>query len=305
MPAVSIDSLQWFTLRCFVSAAKLLNFRAAARSVAVTPAAFGQRIKQLEDLLGVTLFRRTTRSVHLTEAGLALLPLAEQTITSAQACVRAARGEEPLAPQEIVLGTRHELGLSWLLPQLDELSARLPWIQLHLYFGSGPDLLMRVRTMEIHCAITSTRLVDPKLDSLRLHREDYVFVASAALLRDKPLSRASHALSHTLIDIDADLPLLRYWRDAASRKLGDNLRFARTERVGAIEAIRQRVLRGAGVAVLPEYLVRKDLAARRLKRVFPSVHANHDYFRLVFRRDDPGRAVYEALAQRMLEAPLR
>jgi DNA-binding transcriptional LysR family regulator len=165
--------------------------------------------------------------------------------------------------------------------------------------------LLRVRTMEIHCAITSTRLVDPKLDSLRLHREEYVFVASAALLRAKPLSRASHAPAHTLIDIDADLPLLRYWRDAASRKLGDSLRFGGVERLGTIEAIRQRVLHGAGVAVLPEYLVRKDLAARRLRRVFPSVDANADYFRLVFRRDDPGRAVYEALARRMLEFPLR
>src|SRR5258706_15694234 len=103
MHVVSIDSLQCFTLRCFVSAAKLLNFRAAARSVALTPAAFGQRIKQLEELLGVALFRRTTRSVHLTEAGLALLPVAEQTITSAQACVRAARGETAIAPLEIVI----------------------------------------------------------------------------------------------------------------------------------------------------------------------------------------------------------
>jgi len=64
------------SLRCFTAAAKLLNFRAAARSVALTPAAFGQRIKQLEEQLGTSLFHRTTRSVRLTESGLALLPAA-------------------------------------------------------------------------------------------------------------------------------------------------------------------------------------------------------------------------------------
>ena len=44
----SIDSL-----RCFQAAARLLNFRAAARSVALTPAALGQRIQKLEEQLGV------------------------------------------------------------------------------------------------------------------------------------------------------------------------------------------------------------------------------------------------------------
>src|SRR3954463_5446158 len=78
----SIDSL-----RCFEAAARLLNFRAAARAVALTPAALGQRIQKLEEQLGVSLFRRTTRSVTLTEAGLSLLPYAEQCLTTARECV--------------------------------------------------------------------------------------------------------------------------------------------------------------------------------------------------------------------------
>ena len=61
-------------LRCFLAAARLLNFRSAARSVARSPAALGQRIRQLEDELGTKLFHRTTRAVVLTEAGLNLVP---------------------------------------------------------------------------------------------------------------------------------------------------------------------------------------------------------------------------------------
>ena len=197
----SIDSL-----RCFTAAAKLLNFRAAARSVALTPAAFGQRIKQLEEQLGAPLFQRTTRSVRLTESGLALLPAAERTLLAAGDCVRAgAAGSRSLAPMDVTIGTRHELGLSWILPQLDALTKMQPWLRLHLYFGSGADILMRVRSMEIECAVTSSRLTDPKLDSLRLHREDYVFVGAAALLDKKPLDRAKHATSHTLLDTDVQV----------------------------------------------------------------------------------------------------
>ncbi len=291
------------SLRCFVAAAKLLSFRAAARDVALTPAAFGQRIKQLEGQLGIVLFARTTRSVRLTAAGLAMLPSAEKALHYAAECGRAGGGETAPGSMDIVLGTRHELGLSWILPQLDLLTREQPQLQLHLYFGSGSDLLLRVRTMEIDCAVTSSRFTDPKLESIRMHREDYVFVGSAKLLRERPLTRVEHAAEHTLVDIDADLALYRYWRDAPSG--GDRLRFGRIVRFGTIEAIRQRVAAGVGVAVLPAYLVRRELKGGAFKRVFPSVVPTHDFFRLVFRADDPRRVIYEAFARTMTKNPLR
>jgi DNA-binding transcriptional LysR family regulator len=110
--------------------------------------------------------------VSLTEAGLALVPFAERCLASARDCVRAARGETGPPPTEITLGTRYELGLSWIVPQLEALGRRFPSLDLHLYFGSGRDLLLRVRTMEIDAAVTSTRFSDPKLDAIPLHRED-------------------------------------------------------------------------------------------------------------------------------------
>ena len=293
----SLDSL-----RCFTSAAKLLNFRAAARSVALTPAAFGQRIKQLEEQLGIELFYRTTRTVRLTEAGLSMLPFAEKCLLFARECTRVGSGESGMGAMDIVLGTRHELGLSWVLPQVEQLSKAQPWLQLHLYFGSGSDLLLRVRTMDIDCAVTSTRFTDPKLDSVRLHREDYVLVGADALLATHPLTRPEHAASHTLLDMDAELPLFRYWRDAPAG--GDRLRFGRIVRLGTVDAIRQRVAAKAGIAVLPAYLVQRELKSGAFRKVLPKVSCIHDYFRLVFRTDDPRRTIYEGLARTMLENPL-
>jgi DNA-binding transcriptional LysR family regulator len=76
-------------------------------------------------------------------------------------------------------------------------------------------------------------------------------------------------------------------------------------RLGGIEAIRARVLAGVGVAVLPRYLVEKDLAARSMKRILPAIEPLHDWFRLIFRADDARRSVYENLAATMVEAPLQ
>jgi len=293
----SLDSL-----RCFAEAARLLNFRKAAKKVGLTPAAFGARIRSLEHEMGAPLFQRTTRKVMLTSRGLALLPYARRCIEAAEDCVRAARGEKGAPKTELVLGTRHELGLSWVLPQLGALARDLPHVELHLYFGSGSDLLIRVRTAEVDCAITSARFADTLLDAISLHEERYVFVGARSLLARKPFTRVEHAKNHTLLDTSSELPLFSYFRDAHKGKTYD---FARVVRLGAIGAIRIRALEGAGVAVLPEYIIEDDLAKGRFVRILPSVAPRADYFRLVFRSDDPRRSLFEALASRLSKVPLR
>lgn len=291
------------SLRCFLAAADTLNFRAAARVVGLTPAALGQRIRALEESLEVRLFHRTTRKVELTAAGMALLPKAQETMAAARACVRAARGELGPPPMEITIGTRHELGLSWVQPMLPDLENRFPYVNFHLYFGSGADLALRLQGHQIDCAVSSRRLSEPGLEAVNLHREDYVFVASPHLLASQPLDRLDDTASHTLLDIHSDLPLYRYFRDTPA--VGDVVRFAGFRRMGTIAAIRAGVMRGAGVAVLPQYLVQPDLETGDLVPVLADVQLQPDWFRLVFRSDDPRVSTFRAMAAAMLTHPLR
>src|SRR5262249_37605146 len=160
------------------AAVRAPSFRAAAQRVALTPAALGQRIQKLEDSLGVVLFERTTRRITPTAAALMLAPPAERCLRAPRARVRTAPGRAQPAARaatELVMGARYELGESWLVPQLATLRRTTPWLRLHLYFGSGSDLLARVRAADIDCAITSTRFADPQLDALVIHEEEYVF----------------------------------------------------------------------------------------------------------------------------------
>ncbi|MEO7729356.1 MAG: LysR family transcriptional regulator [Kofleriaceae bacterium] len=292
----SLDMLQGFC-----AAAQTLNFRHAARLVSVTPAALGHRIRGLEALCGAQLFRRTTRSVELTDAGRRLVPLARETLAAAGECLKVAHRIALPMPTEVVVGTRPDLGQSWLVPQIDALAAHLPWLTLHLYIGSGEDLLARLHTREIDCAITSSRFADPRLDAIPLHREDLVFVAAPALLQRAPFTRPEHAAHHTLIDAGPDLPLFRYWRDAPG---GGELPFGRILRHGSLAAIHHFVVAGRGVAVLPRYFVRTSLARRRLRPLFPRVRPLHDYFRLVYRVEDSRLDAYRALAQWLVRQPL-
>src|SRR5881394_1029978 len=257
------------SLRCFEAAAATLNFRQAARRVALSPAALSDRIRRLEAHLGERLFERTTRRVALTSAGLRLLPHARGLLEAHARCAAVARGDAAPPPFELRLGTRFELGMSWLVPALPALEAAVPARTLHISFGDTPDLLARMRQGLIDGVVTSARIADGAIEYRVLHPESYVFVAAAALLRRQPLRRVEDAAAHTLVDISPDLPLFRYFVD----QVGGNAdwRFLRVEYLGTIGAVRQRVLQERGVAVLPEYFVREDLARGRLRRLMTGV----------------------------------
>ena len=288
------------SLRCFVEAARLLNFRAAARVVALSPAALGQRIRQLEEELGAALFVRTTRAVTLTEAGLRFRPRADAALRALAACLELGPEESPRL--EIELGTRHELGVSWVQPALRSAKRAWPGLEVHLYVGSGADLVHRVRGHELDCAVSSSPLVDPKLAALPLHEERYSMVAATSLLREHPLRNATDAGRHTLFDTTEDLPLFRYWRDVGTQL--DSTDFGSVVRLGAIELIRASVRVGEGVAVLPHYYVDADLRARKLTRLFPRVVPRTDTFRLFFRADDARRPLFAKLAGILASRPL-
>lgn len=291
------------SLRCFVVAARTLNFRKASQEVGLTPAALGQRIKQLEEQTGAALFVRTTRKVELTEAGLSMLPRAHATLEQAESCVLAARGELGPAPMEITIGTRHELGLSWIQPMLPELGERFAYVNFHLFFGSGEDLNRRVLSRELDCCISSRRAIEENIDFVQLHREDYVFVGLSSLLEEKPAPDEASLSEHLLIDVGPELHLLHYLRqteDSVNPQAFGGFRW-----MGTISAIRNAVLAGDGLAVLPLYLVRDDLEAGRIAHVWPRRTLTHDWFRLLFRADDPRVSLFRALGDSMRAQELK
>lgn len=287
------------SLRCFDVAATTLNFRSAATRVYLSPAAFSDRMQRLEDELGTALFERTTRQVVLTEAGHRLLPMAREILDAEARLKAAGRSPGEPVPFELYLGTRYELGMSWLCPALKDLRRARPERTLHLYNGGGSDLLLKVERGELDAVVTSMRLNSAVLTYAALHPEEYVFVSARAGLK-----RREDANAYTLVDISRDLPLFRYFLDALPD--AEPWPFARAEYLGGIGNIRQRLLDEPGfVAVLPKYFIREELASKRLVRLFPKVALRSDSFRLVWRTDHPKSAEMLKLAEELRARPLR
>ncbi|WP_282606264.1 LysR family transcriptional regulator [Pelagibius sp. Alg239-R121] len=154
MSFTRIPSLNW--LRVFESAARTESFARAAELLNMSPPAVSQQIKALESYLGKPLFERGPRSVTLTDAGKAFLPVVQQSFQSVETTAAAlfgSRAREPLTVQASLM-----FACSWLAPRLSAFRAANPDVQLHLMtgnynedfrrpgadlrivFGSGPDL---------------------------------------------------------------------------------------------------------------------------------------------------------------------
>lgn len=286
------------SLRCFTAAAETLNFRHASKRVALSPGAFSERLRRLEEELEVRLFERTTRRAQLTDAGRRLLPHAHQLIRDADRCGEIARDVGSVVPYELTLGTRFELGLSWLVPSLTELSRARPERTLHVTMGDATDLLGRATRGEIDAVITSSRLTSGQVSYATLHLEQYVFVGT-----DQEIRAPRDAEGLTLVDISSELPLFRYLLDALPE--GGPWPFARQLHMGGIAAIRHRVLEGVGVAVLPRYFIQDDLTAGRLRALLPDVPLREDAFRLVWRARHPLEIELVQLADELRGIPLR
>lgn len=278
------------------------SFRAAAAAVGLSPAAFSERIQRLEEDLGAKLLSRGGRQVRLTPAGERLLPHARQLLTDARRC-REVVGAGARQPYELNIGTRFELGLSWLVPAIEHLRKEVPERRLHLVFGVSRGLTAGLLQGEIDALVSSMRLTQASLQYELLHEERYALVAAPELLAGVPLDQPEHAARHVLVDSTGDLPLFRYWRDAQSPD--EHWAFAHVERMGTIGAIKARILAGAGVGVLPEYFTRPELEAGTLVEVGVGQRPRADWFRLIWREGHPRDAELRALGEALRARPLR
>ncbi len=291
------------SLRCFETVATLLNFRAASRSLALSPTALSERIQRLETQIGARLFERSTRHVALTPEGERLLPEARHVLEALARAQESIHGEGTPGPSELWIGTRYELGLSWLIPALPQWKALWPERTFHFHFGDTPELLARMREGRLDAIVSSSKITEGRWESRDLHAESYVLVGERRWIAQHPFRGAKDAAAHALIDLRPDLPLSRYFLDQAG---GPSLwPFARVESLGTIAAVRLRLLQGGSIAVLPSYFVAKELTQGRLVNLLPRLRLPEDQFRLLWPRGHRATLHLEALAELLMQRPLR
>jgi len=124
-------------LRVFDAAARHLSFTRAADELAVTPAAVGQQIRALEELLGVVLFRRTSKGLELTEEASAGLESLRTGFLLFEDAVQAMQAGQ--SSHVYTIAAPRDFFAAWLAPRLAAFRADNPQLRYMLVDGEGSD----------------------------------------------------------------------------------------------------------------------------------------------------------------------
>jgi LysR family transcriptional regulator, glycine cleavage system transcriptional activator len=122
-------------MRVFDAAARHLSFTRAADELAVTPAAVGQQIRALEDLLGVVLFRRTPKGLELTPEAEAGLPALRAGFLQFEEAVRAM--QQGQSSKSLTIAAPRDFTAKWLAPRLAAYGRDDPELRFVLVAGDG------------------------------------------------------------------------------------------------------------------------------------------------------------------------
>ncbi len=128
-------------LQVFYEASKTGSFTAAARALNMTQPAVSMQIKTLEDYLQVQLFERQGRSIQLSKAGQALVPLARQIIELTIKTEKTLRGANGLVMGNLTIGTSVPSANRVLVHLLSRFQKLYPNVRVALPLVSREELL--------------------------------------------------------------------------------------------------------------------------------------------------------------------
>ena len=253
-----MDLLEQMTT--FVDIVDAGTLSAAARRRRLSLAAVSRQLGALESDLGASLILRTTRAMQVTAAGRQFYEHAVRTlrdIETARASVKGAGGT-------LRVSAGVSMGLEQLVHALPALAEAHPSLTSELRLEEHASDLVRDG---VDVAIRAG-LAPPDSTSF-IARELAKFprwaVAAPRYLRAHGVPKTPQALAkHRALVQISDAGELATWT------LGDDtVRVRGTLRCTTPSALRHLALAGSGVALLPDWLVRDDIAAGRLRRVLP------------------------------------
>lgn len=245
--------MNWDDLKVFLAVARRKKLATAATEVNLDVTTISRRIKRLETSLGQTLFERLRSGHVLTTHGEELFVKAEQ-IEDNIFEISSSKSLGKNAPSGTLrVSVAEGFGAEILSPLLGKFKSQFPDIEIDLVSGSG-FLSLSKREADVAIGLTrpkSKHIVSELLYTYRLH-----LYAHESYLQSHPEIRTIRDLKkHTLIDYVDDLiysDQLRYFEK--------NLPNLRPEiRSTSILAQKKLVEYGAGLAILPDFLVNEEL----------------------------------------------
>jgi DNA-binding transcriptional LysR family regulator len=292
-------------LTLFLRVLDLGSISAAARSLDVSVAVASQRLKRLEESLGVRLFHRTTRRLKLTPEGEALVEQGRPLIEDLDALTGGLQKAAENVAGTLRVSLPASFGRQYVSPLVPEFLAQHPHLKVHLDLS---DPLRDLSSEGYDLAIRIGEMKDSNLVARRLAPNRRVLCASPEYLRRRGSPTRPEQLSaHDCLVMVAGRTPNNLWRLRAEDGNEVSVRVRGRLESNLGEVIRDAALAGLGIALHSTWHVSEDLRAGRLQLVLPgySLPESGIYAVMPQRRLVPARAraFTNFLAQRFGRTP--
>lgn len=250
-------------LSAFVTVARTGSFSVAATALFLTQPAVSKRIAALEGHLGTPLFDRVSRQIQLTEAGMALLPRAENILLQIREARRAMADLSGDVSGELRVATSHHLGLHKLPPVLRAFASQYPRVNLQFEFLDSE--VAHERVARGHCELAVVTLAPnpmPQLICEPIWQDPLVFVTQVS--EQNPLGTLAELSRKPAI-----LPDLQTYTGRLVKACFDERGLPLTLNMATnyLETIKMMVSVGLGWSVLPKSMLDEQLQVLPVQEV--------------------------------------
>lgn len=259
--------MDWDKLRIFYAVAEAGSFTHAGEALNLSQSAVSRQISTLEESIGISLFHRHARGLILTEEG-ELLHKTAGEIFGKLAMIEGQLADSKHLPEGPLRITVAEfIGSTWLAPKLAKLREDHPDIQLTMLLD---DRILNLNMREADAAIRLYKPAQPDLIQRHLADIEIHICASEGYLKKHGTPKTAKDLqAHTLIGYPENVPAPyadpNWLFRLAGQEADSNGNIIMMNSIhGILEAVRT----GAGIAALPDYLVRDN---QELARILPDI----------------------------------
>lgn len=250
-------------MRAFLAVAEHGSFSRAARALYVSQPAVSVLIKKMEAQYGIALLDRLGKRVELTEAGRVVADYAKRMLALSQEAQDAVAELKGLVRGRVVVAASTLPG-TYLLPRaIGTFSSRYPAVATTLVISHTRAAQQRVVENEVDFGVIGECENPPELDRVPYVDDELVLIVGP----DHPLSQKSRV---TLRDLRPHKFICRE-RGSGTREIIER-QMARKwpeRRVamefGTVDAVKQAVMAGLGVAIVSKHAVKLEVSAGRLR----------------------------------------
>ncbi|QIM50735.1 LysR family transcriptional regulator [Hydrogenophaga crocea] len=247
-------------LALFVDIVEAGNLSEAARQLKMSRANISYHLSQLEKSLGLQLMRRTSRRVDLTEAGQRLYRhgkvIREEVMAARESVAMLGKGLHGQVRLSLPTGFGHMVMSDWLI----DFKRQYPDIALNVLFDNRVDDLLRE---EVDVAVRVMSEPPQQMVATELASVRYVVCASADHAKRNPMPDRLDALARCPLITSAvsgrELRVSAYRRNERQE-----LTLRPTLASENFQFLREAILAGLGVGLVPDYVVKPDLASGRV-----------------------------------------